>query len=78
MKKVVFTSNLSSTSAKIDRTEGFKKYCVGHSKILRRPWVGRPCNRARKGIIRLEKNEKFMLVYAVVQTDEDLSYIFCH
>ena len=35
MKKGIFTSNLSSTSAKIDGTEGFKKYCAGYSKPLR-------------------------------------------
>ena len=42
MKKEVFTSNMSSTSAKIDGTGGFKKYCAGHSKPLRGPRVGRP------------------------------------
>ena len=40
MKKGIFTSNLSLTSAKIDGTEGFKKYCAGHSKPLHGPWVG--------------------------------------
>ena len=30
MEKGVFTSNQSPTSAKIDGTESFKKYCAGH------------------------------------------------
>ena len=41
-EKRVFTANLSSTSAKIDRTEGFKKYWAGHAKSLCGPRVGRP------------------------------------
>ena len=42
-QKGVFASNLSSISAKIDNTEGLKKYYAGHSKPSSGPPVGRPC-----------------------------------